>query len=289
METIYVNKFSPVSSTNGYTTTLNDYMIPWYQNRFSKYSNLTYVGMAVSSNMRDAVFQIGSNENYKFAMGSSYNANNNGISIGPFIRNASTDLTSCTHLGNNRYEPSARTSWPQNNALQYSFYLYTISDTDGNLEAVWTPNPTYSLRDQSNPLIFVKTANGRDAIVQFSSGTNALNLFYLDDDTHTNYYINQDTASYSGNGDVVKSNYLPIVTAANGINVVDIINTKLIRILNVNIDSVYSSSAHNNSAFVRKLIRVGNTYYRQLVTNWWFEDPKGDEEIEIDDDTAPSS
>lgn len=293
METIYVNKYATDRSTNSFLKTLTDDIFPFFVTRLGQYNNLSYLEMASESTaLRDAVFSIGSNEFYRFAIGNPVNQNNINIDVAPYLRDAASTTAQVNnkHLGASLLNPTARMSWPQGNSFQYSFYLYMISDTNGNLEVIWIPNPSYGNRLYSQPIVFVKTATGRDAVVQFTSGNNVLNVFFLDDSSHTNYFISQSSILYSGHDDVIKANYIPITTSAGGVNVADIINTKFVNIFNTNLDASYVyNQVNNDTGYVRKLIRVGNTYYRQLVGNWWFEDPKGDEEIEVHDDTQPSS
>lgn len=293
METIYVNKYAANQSSSSFLRTLTDDIFPFFATRLGQYNNISYLEMASESTaLRDAVFSIGSNTLYRLAIGNPVNQNNINIDVIPYLRDAASTTAQVNnkHLGASLSSPSARMSWPQGNSFQYSFYLYMISDTNGNLEVIWTPNPSYANRLYSQPIAFVKTATGRDAVVQFTSGNNSLNVFFLDDSSHVNYYISQSSITYAGYDDVIKSNYLPITTTAGGTSVVDIINSKFVNIFNTNLDAAYIyNQINNDTGYVRKLIRVGNTYYRQLVGSWWFEDPKGDEEIEVHDDTQPSS
>lgn len=293
METIYVNKYATNQSVNSCSTTLTDDILPFLATRLAQYSNLTYDGLASESTaLREAVFSIGSNTLYKFAIGNPVNTNNVNIDIGVSLRDASIPLTQVAnkHLGANLLVPSGRLSWVQGNSKQYSYYLYMISDTSGNLEVIWTPNPSYGNTLYSQPMVFVKTATGRDAVVIFTSGDYPLDVFFLDDSSHTNYFLSQSSIQYSSVNNVFKSNNIPVTATAGGTSVVDVINTKLVYIFNSALDSTFvSGQVNNNTGSIRKLIKIGNTYYRQLSSNWWFEDPKGDEEIEIHDDTQPSS
>ena len=293
METIYVNKYATNQSSNNFVTTLTNDILPFFATRLSQYNNISYLEMASESTAwRDAVFSIGSNTLYRLAIGNPVSSNNVNVDVIPYLRDAASTTAQVNgkHLGASLSNPTARLSWPQANSYQYSFYLYMISDTNGNLEVIWTPNPSYINRLYSQPIAFVKTSTGRDVVVQFTAGNNTLNVFFLDDSSHTNYYISQSSITYAGYDDVLKSNNLLITTTAGGTSVVDVINSKFVNIFNTNLDAVYvSNQINNDSGYVRKLIRVGNTYYRQLVGNWWFEDPKGDEEIEVYDDTQPSS
>ena len=274
METIHVNR---TNQGNSWITAIEDVLTNVIVPKLSAYNNLTYIGMASFNNYREPVFQIGNNTNYYLRVTNSNVANNTTSFVFRITKTAALDGNGSI-LGANVPGAAGRISW----GASYStveFYMRAISDLNNNLQVIWTPNPAYNGRTNSYPIVFAKSAKGRDVIIQSTAGAYAWNVFYLDDTNHVNYFIPQNTDLYGSATDLLKVNYLPIVTT--GVNVTDAICDKMVRIYNNNLDAVYiaSSTYNNDSAYVYKLARVGGNYYRQLVTNFWYEDPKGDEPV----------
>ena len=280
METIHVDRDCTASNWN---EAMEDIITNVIAPKLGSYSNLTYIGMSVYGDVRDAIFQIGDNTNYYFALkrnGGSYSS-----SLSPYIYGTYSLTANNTPIGYNYRSDANRFSWKNNNYGHVSFYMYSLTDEDDNLKAFWIPAPAYDYRNYSNPIVFAKTAKNRDVILQFRDGNRSTTCFFLDDPTHYPYYINHNTYKYVSDTDVFKIKYLPIVDQDGGNKLVDAIEDKFVFILNSNI-SAYVNGDYgytNDSGYIRKLIKVNGVYYRQLVTNWWYEDPKGDEAVELID------
>lgn len=284
MKTVHVKKtFNVGSGTNNRWTKwklmMDEIVLPIFQD----FNNLTYIGMSEVANAGQYVFQFKDTTNlYLRITYVRYNASAQYPSIVLGLSNNGSLSSNDGWIGTSQSFPSERISWVDDGTkVHMEFWMYYIADEDNNLQVFWTPNPSFGGRDWSNPKVFCKTVKDRDVILDFPSTYNSLNVFYPDDSTLQNFYITQDTTQYSSATDVMKSTHIPInPTNAYGATE-DIINENLVRIYNNNIDSwyAYNSFGASSSSFVRKLIRIGDDYYRQLVGNWWFIDPLGDEPI----------
>ena len=283
MKTVHIGRTYDGSGTNNWTmwkVMVEDVVLPIFQG----FNNLTYVGMSTVSNNGEYVFSINDSNDYylRISIGS-----NSYPSLVLLLSSSGSLTANGSNIGRDQVTgPQSRISFVKtqgiNTRAYIDFWMYYITDDDDNLKVFWMPNPTFGGMDASYPKCFVKTAKNRDAIVDFASGDNALNLFYLDDDSHTNYFLAQDTTMYTSDSDVLKSTYNPIRvdrTITSGCT--DAITEDFVKIFNSKLNSVwYSGGAFNNGGpNVRRLIRIGSTYYRQLVANWWIKDPMGDEPI----------
>lgn len=279
MKTVHVSKTYTISgggqAIDYWSAMVEDIILPL----FNSFNNLTYIGKYTGgyqyvykvNNMPNVCLRIGYGDYYGYPSIKLMTSNSNLLTeVDHFIGNQqdySNHRIDMFDLGNNR--------------VRIDFWMYYITDDDDNLKVFWTPNPSYGSKVISYPKVFTKTARNRDVIIDFASGNNSLNVFYLDDPTITNYYIAQNTLSYTSDSDVIKSNYLPI-SASNAVNgaCTDMITGEMVQIFNSKFDAIYIVDQINNwGAFNKKLIRVNNKYYRQLQTNFWFEDPFGDESI----------
>lgn len=280
METIHVQRQNAGSN---YMQAYADIVENVYRPIFANFDNLTYIGTNVyiinNATLYDVVYQI-KDYNYYFVLrdAGTYNTDARICTSLGITADYGSLTAALTYLGSNVRSDLSRFTWGSTYE-SVDFYLYTISDLSDNLNAIWVPNPSYGSKLYSQPVVFTTTAKGRDVVIQFTSSNNAINVFFLDDNTNTCYYVNQDTLQYSNDSDVVKLKFFPIVTTAGGANIVDCIdNNDFVRIFNNNFGSSYISGTYNNdSALIRKLINVNGTNYRQLATNFWFADPKGDE------------
>lgn len=276
MKTVHVSKLYTTSSSaiDYWSAMIEDIILPIFNN----FNNLTYVGKYTGgyqyiykvNNMENACLRIGYGDYY-------------GLPSIKLMTSSSILLNEADHfIGNQQdYSNSRINMFDTGHGVRMDFWMYYITDDDDNLKVFWTPNPSYGSKVISYPKVLTKTARNRDVIVDFAIGNNSLNVFYLDDATKTNYYIAQNTLSYTSDSDVIKSNYIPI-SASNAVNgaCVDMITGEMVQIFNSKFDAIYIVDQINNwGAFNKKLIRVGNKYYRQLQTNFWFEDPFGDEPL----------
>lgn len=284
MKTVHVKKtFDVGSGTNNkwvkWKLMMDEIVIPIFED----FNNLTYLGMSEVANAGQYVFKFKNTNNlYLRITCVRYNTNTQYPSIVLGLSNNGSLSSNDGWIGSNQSFPSERTSWVEDGTKAHiEFWMHYITDENNNLQVFWTPNPSFGGRDWSNPKVFCKTAKNRDVIIDFPGTYYSLNAFYPDDSTVQNFYITQDNTQYSSATDVMRSSHTPIhPTNAYGATD-DAIIENLIRIYNTNIDSWYNGSSFgaNNSSNVRKLIRIDNDYYRQLVGNWWFYDPLGDEQI----------
>lgn len=283
MKTVHVSKTYDVGSGtnniwNKWRLMIEDAVLPIFQD----FNNLTYLGMTSVANAGQFVFSINDTSNVFLRM-SLGNGNSNSSSIALCTSDSGSLTTNPANIGNQQYWPQGRISRIDNGTKAFfDFWMYYITDSEDNLRVFWTPNPTFGGKDLSNAKVFVTTAKGRDVIVDFPVAFYELNAFFLDDPGRINYKIPQDASVYSSDGDVLKSNFIPIRTAGALTDpIVDLIDEDFIHIYNTEINALgYNSDKFNNtSTNVRRLIRVDNKYYRQIVNNWWFLDPLGDEPV----------
>lgn len=292
MKKIYVNKHF-YNESNWYPNykfkdLATNYMIPF----FNKFNNISYIKDITSTNTpwgepwHEYVFQIKDYENRYMT----FDANGNTSYLywgfylfSNWIYSLSADYgVYPVSFTRRNYADSIATSLDY---TKWGFEFYYITDEDNNLKVFWEIN-CFNSYLQCYPTVFVTTASGRDGVAIFNdSGTGAVSFFYLDDPYNVRYYIPWNFGAYVSKDSVIKLNYIPIQIGNNATymansQVVDVIDSELVYILNTDLKAVAISGQNNNTLpFIRKLIRVDGKNYRQLIGNWWYEDPKGDEPV----------
>ena len=266
-----------------YLGMLNDFFKPF----MNSFTNISYVGTyhptAIDFQM---IFSVNNSENiFLRVYGGSDTSSNPCICF--FVSNSGDPTVGGidSNADPDRYDlnvPKRISIIPGiGDAALFDFWIYYIDDDNGNLQVIWTPNPSFGAKDYSNPFILngVRTSKNKNVFVKFPPDDQAIQVYDFDDTNRVRYFIPQDATSYTSETDLIKSTFLPIRNGGGlGDGSTDLIPDKLVHIYNTKLNSVYVQTVNNNSkAFVRRLVRVGNKYYRQLVSNWWFEDPNGDE------------
>lgn len=174
-------------------------------------------------------------------------------------------------------------------AHRQQFKFYYLKDNNNNLKAWWWVEPSSGTNSDSYPCFITKTANNR-TICCTTSGSggsigNTLLGVYLDDPDHQIYYIN----TYGSGGiyenpnnlnQIVKSNCFFVslnnTVPGQGQAIDSICNDELFYMWNKTIQSQYINFGYSNN---KKLIKIGNDYYRQLASLIWMRDWDGNDII----------
>ena len=285
METYNVN-WDLDSTLSSYKAKMEDCLENTIVDKLSDCDNLTFLGWAdANNNFHEAVFQI---KNYETLYLRLCKDNNNGITtasvtVQPAIRITSTaNLTTVNSFVNVQYggSPSTLISANANNA-QFDFWMIT-KDKENNkkdLQVLWQPKAPGQVHSASQGIILGTSMNNRDYIGIIGASNNGIIIYFLDDTNITPYYIPMDLTGYSDNSKVFKMNWMPITSTGALTTTVDNCELDFVKIFNSKLGAVEVSNTGNNkdSAEIRKLIQIGNDYYRQIVTCYWVKDPKGDE------------
>lgn len=308
METINVKCAIPGTTGNNWPSKmeyiLENVIIP----KMDTYNNLSYIGNAYGGNNgREVVYSINGSLFDFLRIGKTISNNDvNNSSINCYVSKSNNlnenwaSNQSAVEISN--YGSSSlpnRIDWNYSgnsdllSTITANFILYSISDTNSNLKVLWAVSPTISRRTYPNPLVFTKTHSGRNIAICFRGASDTSNdnptVIFLDDSNRAIYYLKNDTRKFSSSTEVIKISGLPITTTNGGDNIIDSVDDEMVQIVNMDLRSINGDTVYNNGGYVRKLIRIGNKYYRQLTSNWWFEDPKGDEPVEYVDETTYSS
>ena len=172
-------------------------------------------------------------------------------------------------------------------AHKTQFKFYYLKDNNNNLKAWWWIEPSSGTNSDSYPCFITKTANNRTICCSTMTATgvvgNALLGIYLDDPNHQIYYIN----TYGTGGiyenpnnlnQIVKSNCFFVsvnnTVPGQGQAIDSICNDELFYMWNKTIQSQFINFAYTNN---KKLIKIGNDYYRQLSGLIWMRDWDGDD------------
>lgn len=290
MRTIHITH-TDTNTSNNLNHTWKEMMDTYIKPLFDSFNNLTYIGYAESGNHMEYIYQIYNYENIYLRI----TKGNTSISAQPSIAfklstSNSTSVTNNFLPGTNVPEPlNHLTFWNVSSGpFTVDFYLYLITDENNNLKVVWTPLGSYGSQRESWPFIITKTEKNNDIIIRSSSSElTPYNVTYLGDSNNVPYYIQQDATSYTSTTDVLKSSCIPVVTngswGSNNYNAVDVVNSEIVHIYNTRLGAYFTNNDNynNNSANVRLLIQSGGKLYRQMLNNWWIEDPKGNEQEEF--------
>ena len=253
--------------------------------KISACANMTYLGMASSSNRREAVFQIKDYETLYLRLCKYERDDFYSTSGWPYWRLSTTaDLATCnsyytTSPGNVSISYGGTPGFTQTNNInmKFNFQLLTDDETNKNLKVIWQCKAPNATLNNSQGIIIGETESGRDFVGVIGDGSNPICIIYLDDPDLAVYRIPSDTTKYGVSGKLLKRNWMPMTTSNNVETVVDNLDPSFVRIVSTEIDSVEDSNYNKNSSSVRKLVQIGNDYYRQIVVNYWCADPKGDE------------
>lgn len=175
-------------------------------------------------------------------------------------------------------------------AHREQFKFYYLKDNNNNLKAWWWVEPSSGTNSDTYPCFITKTVNNRTicctTCVGQGAASNCLLGIYLDDPDHQVYYIN----TYGAGGTYENPNNLNQIVKSNcffvsinntvpgqGQAIDSICNDELFYMWNKTIQSQFITSfAYANN---KKLIKIGNDYYRQLSGLIWMRDWDGDDII----------
>lgn len=264
--------------------------------RLGQCQNLNFLGWAegdANSHYAEAVFQIKDYDTI-FLRICKDNKSTGDVGINanlPTIRLSSspslTTVNSYLSLGSSvTYggEPSTFLSFESigsaSQATNAKFNFWMVTKDEGNnsgiknLQVLWQPKAPNATNAKSQGIFLGTTESNRDYIAVMCNGNNMIRIFYLDDGEYTNYSIPVDSVGYTETLKALKMNWMPITMNNSLANTVDNCEDDYVKIFNSNLGTVDSDK---NSSEVRKLIQIGNDYYRQIVGCYWIKDPKGDE------------
>jgi hypothetical protein len=158
------------------------------------------------------------------------------------------------------------------------FKFYYLKDDNNNLKAWWWAEPSSGTNTEAYPCFITKTINNRTICCVTNSNSTMMGV-YLDDPDHQVYYINTYSGIYENPNNfnqIVKSNcfFVSINSTApgNGQAIDSICNDELFYMWNKAIQSQTIGSNGFGSANNKKLIKIGNNYYRQLSGLIWMRD-----------------
>lgn len=266
-------------------STFADSVADLYENTFvpklNACANLTYVGMAKNGNRREAVFQI---KNYTslYIRICKDDRNDYNVQTGwpKIFLSKSADLTVCNNYytsdGSITISYGGSSTYYGTSNINMQFNMYMVKDNDNNLNCLWQFKAPGSALTLSQGIILGKTETDRDFVGIMGEGSNSIFIVYLDDANSKCYRIPTDTTMYNNTTKVLKKTWMPITTSNAITTMVDNVDSTFVRIINSDLSSYEDSTVTKNSGSIRKLIQIGNTYYRQIVANYWVEDPKGD-------------
>lgn len=282
MEEIKFNWYSTrTGGLEGYTTFIDSYVAP----KLGSYSNLTYLGIASSGNYREAVFKIKDYTNLYLRLAKDDRSDWRYCNY-PMIRLSTTaDLSTggdylTANIGYGGTAHIAIDEYVQDDIRVFTCItqMFAVSDMNNNLRCLWQfkvdPDHDVNARTNSQGIIIGEDVDNRDVVGVFSSAANPIHILYLDDPYNQSFYIPVDDTAYQDTTKVLIENSMPICTANNRQSVLSNLQSNFVRIFNGNLGANENTN-NKNSAAIRKLIQVGNTKYRQIVSNYWVEDPKG--------------
>lgn len=260
-----------------YTDFIDDFVAP----KLGIYNNITYLGMASSGPYREAVFQIKNYTNLYLRLAkddrTDWRFNNF-----PMIRLSTTaDLSTCASYfttnigyGGSPHMVVSPYTFGDYDYILFRCKMWAVSDADNNLKCLWQFKDTEDAITYSQGIIIGEDVDNRDVIGVFSSGTNPIHILYFDDPNLQSFYIPVDDTAYQNLGTVLKENMMPICTANNRQSIVSNLKDDFVRIFNSDLGANENTN-NKDSAAIRKLIQIGTRKYRQIVSNYWVEDPKG--------------
>lgn len=284
METYSVN-WNLDSSLANYKLRITDCYEKTLIDKLDECDNLTFLGWAdANSNYREAIFQIKDYETVYLRICKDTGGGSLGVVAGPYIRLSTTaSLSTVNSYLNVQYGGTSGTLLSSNilNA-QFDFWMIT-KDKENNkkdLQVFWQCKAPGQSHTGSQGFILGTSANNRDYIGIIGSGNNNIFIYYLDDSTLAQYSIPSDTTGFSDEYKIFKMNWMPITVNGNIANTRDNCENYFVKIFNSNAELnaiEVATSSNKDSSSIRKLIQVGDKKYRQIVTCYWVEDPKGDE------------
>lgn len=250
--------------------------------KLSACANITYVGMASNGNRREAVFKIKNYTSIYIRICKDDRNDFAGTTDYPKLRlSKSADLSTCnsyyTNDGSVNISYGGQATYYGTGNINMKFNMYVVTDTNNNLKCLWQMKAPGSSLARSQGILIGETENGRDFVAIIGESYNATSVIYLDDSDCVSYRIPEDTTLYNNPQKVLKKNWMPITTTNNINTFIDNMENMFVRIINSDLTSYEGSGGVNkDSASIRKLIQIGNKYYRQITANYWIEDPKGD-------------
>lgn len=278
METIFVNEYALTGSTipDKWANFVDTVIGP----KLGSYNNITYLGMATNTsrtNDREAVFQLKDSSNVFLRL---VNEGNNNATQQKFtFRLSNTGSLTTTNSYINVGQQVSSTNFSFTNDI-ISLYIWLVSDANNNLITLWQFKPTYSILTESYPLLFVKTGTDRDVIIYPRTAAYQPIVVYLDDSSNFQYYLTNDVTSVNILNKILRINCIQISSTGDLAYTVDAINDPMCKIYSTDLNSVFNSQTSTySSSHVRRLIKANNTYYRQVIVNYWIMDPKGNEEV----------
>lgn len=257
---------------------VEDFVIP----KFSAYNNLTYLRTIDDSNFVEAVFQIGNNTGVYLKVGKLNGNANNQYNQSGLINFA---LSNNATAKQNYLTPNTDyTSFFPGNDFFMSTLMYEVTDNNNNLKALWHLRPSWSSTNSGqyiSPLIITKTLSNEDIgiIFEHNNGGNA-SVYYLNDANHVRYRLKWESSLFSSVDKVLrKTAYITSNDSSGSSNpsVVDGINNEFLNIINSDLQAQITYDTSQD--YTKKLIKMGTNedLYRQLASQWWIADPKGDE------------
>lgn len=272
----YTSETSGYFSVTQWPIMMEEIFIPL----FSNFNNITYIGKNAVMNPSQYMFSINGAENVFLQMSLGANANTPSIRIS-FCSSNDITASNTSWIGQYTINPSGRISTipitnTNVNSRYVEFKFCYIKDNNNNLKAWWVVIPAYSAKDAPFPHVLTTTATNELIGIDFAEGTRGINAFYLNDENLVNYFIPHYTQNYSSDLTLLKSSYVPVVSGgAASTSVKDaIVNNEFVYIFNLN-ENIYCTG-NNNSIFNKKLVKIGDTYYRQLVDELWIRDWDGE-------------
>ena len=275
----YTSETSGYFSVTQWPIMMEEIFIPL----FSNFNNITYIGKNTVMSPPQYMFSINGAENIFLQMSLGANANSPSIRIS-FCSSNDITASNTSWIGQYTINPAGRISTipitnTNVNSRYVEFKFYYIKDNNNNLKAWWLVSPTYSAKGEPYPHVLATTATNELIGIDFAEGTRGINAFFLNDENLINYFIPHYNIVYNSDSTLLKSSFIPIYTTAGGPNCKDAIinNEDLVYIYNAN-KNIYQTG-NNSSILNRQLVKIGNTYYRQLVDELWIKDWDGEDII----------
>lgn len=285
METITIDYIT--SSSDSIPDRVEDFFEHTIAPKLDSYNNLTYLGMASSGAYREAVFQIKDYTNLYLRIIKDERSDWRFCAY-PAIRLSTTDdLSTCNSYYTTGIIYGGSPHMEVRNDVNLRVKWFLLSDTNNNLKCMWQFKAPTDAVGTTQGIIFAEDEDDRDVIGIFGSAANPVYILYLDDDDLLSYYIPIDDTAFNTNRKIVKKNWMPICTANNRQSVIGNLKNDFVRIFSTDLQA--NENAYNKDSYaVRRLIQVGSKKYRQIVSNYWVEDPLGDEiPVIIDNSTYP--
>lgn len=255
---------------------IEEFVVP----KFSAYNNLTYLRTIDDSNFVEAVFQIGNNTGVYLKVGKLNNSGNSTRSSSGVLNfMLSTDATT---KQNYLVPNSDYTSFFWGNDNFGSSIIYEVTDNNNNLKTLWHLRPSWSSQNNGyyvSPYTFTKSLNNEDIAIIFENNNNLGTVYYLNDENHVRYRMKNENSMFSSADKVLRKTayFASNDSTSSAPAIVDGINNEFLNIINSDLKAQYT---YDQSAdFTRKLIKMGTNedLYRQVTSQYWIADPKGDE------------